>query len=182
MLYPDPSANTTHLFKLGGAASMSIRANPFTMFAATGRAKCPRMAPAIMSGNDSGPRMGISGPRTCRGNSNLSATRMKFSFASIAVLDFIAQLVYIKVNPRCPQAAPRRGGHASASARTWDLLVSVREVHKMDANTVIQAISNVGFPIAAFLLMWYQCNTVVKENTAAITEMRLALDDIKKES
>ena len=54
------------------------------------------------------------------------------------------------------------------------------EVHKMDANTVLQAISNVGFPIAAFLLMWYQCNTVVKENTAAITEMRLALDDIKK--
>lgn len=54
------------------------------------------------------------------------------------------------------------------------------EVHKMDANTVIQAISNVGFPIAAFLLMWYQCNTVVRENTAAITEMRVALDDIKK--
>lgn len=53
---------------------------------------------------------------------------------------------------------------------------------QMDANTVIQAISNVGFPIAAFLLMWYQCNTVVKENTAAITEMRLALDEIKKES
>lgn len=50
----------------------------------------------------------------------------------------------------------------------------------MDANTVIQAISNVGFPIAAFLLMWYQCNTVVRENTAAITEMRVALDDIKK--
>lgn len=56
------------------------------------------------------------------------------------------------------------------------------EVYKMDASTVIQAISNVGFPIAAFLLMWYQCNTVVKENTAAITEMRLALDEIKKES
>ncbi len=54
------------------------------------------------------------------------------------------------------------------------------EVHKMDANTVVQAISNVGFPIAAFLLMWYQCNTVVRENTAAITEMRAALDDIKK--
>ena len=52
----------------------------------------------------------------------------------------------------------------------------------MDASTVIQTISNVGFPIAAFLLMWYQCNTVVKENTAAITEMRLALDEIKKES
>lgn len=52
----------------------------------------------------------------------------------------------------------------------------------MDASTVIQTISNVGFPIAAFLLMWYQCNTVVKENTEAITKMRLALDEIKKES
>lgn len=50
----------------------------------------------------------------------------------------------------------------------------------MDATTVLQAISNVGFPIAAFLMMWYQCNTVVKKNTEAITEMRLALDDIKK--
>ena len=52
----------------------------------------------------------------------------------------------------------------------------------MDISAAIQAISNVGFPIAAFLLMWYQCNTVVKENTEAITEMRLALDEIKKES
>ena len=52
----------------------------------------------------------------------------------------------------------------------------------MDVNSVIQAISNVGFPMAAFLLMWYQCNTVVKENTTAITEMRLALDELKKES
>lgn len=51
----------------------------------------------------------------------------------------------------------------------------------MDFGSVMQAISNVGFPIAAFLLIWYQCNTVVKENTAAITEMRLALDDLKKE-
>lgn len=51
----------------------------------------------------------------------------------------------------------------------------------MDLNGWMQALSNVGFPIAAFLLMWYQCNTVVKENTAAITEMRLALDDLKKE-
>ena len=107
---------------------------------------------------------------------------MKFSSASIAVLDFFTQLIYIKDNPRGPQAAPRRGGQASASARTGDLLVSALEVYKMDANSMIQAISNVGFPIAAFLLMWYQCNTVVKENTAAITEMRLALDDIKKGS
>lgn len=51
----------------------------------------------------------------------------------------------------------------------------------MDADTMLQAISNVGFPIAAYLLMWHQCNTVVRENTAAIKEMRAALDDIKKE-
>lgn len=50
----------------------------------------------------------------------------------------------------------------------------------MEVNSVMQAVSNVGFPIAAFLLMWYQCNTVVKENTEAITKMRLALDDLKK--
>ena len=50
----------------------------------------------------------------------------------------------------------------------------------MVANPVIQTFSNVGFPIAAFLLMWYQCNMVVKEYTSAITEMRVALDDIKK--
>ena len=152
------------------------------MYVVTDRAKCPLTAPATMNGNGLGPRMGTSGPHTCSGNLNLNGTRMKFSFASIAVLDFIAQLVYIKVNPRCPQAAPRRGGQASASARTGDLLVSALEVYKMDANSMIQAISTVGFPIAAFLLMWYQCNTVVKENTAAITEMRLALDEIKKES
>lgn len=51
----------------------------------------------------------------------------------------------------------------------------------MDMTSLMQAISNVGFPIVVSLLMWYQCNTVVKENTAAITEIRLALDDLKKE-
>nr|DAW98814.1 MAG TPA: hypothetical protein [Bacteriophage sp.] len=35
---------------------------------------------------------------------------------SIAVLDIFTQLIYIKNNPRCPQATPRRGGQASASA------------------------------------------------------------------
>ena len=82
-----------------------------------------------------------------------------------------------------PTGSPQKG-RASVSQRKnrgfYSTHIYFLEVHKMDANTVIQAISNVGFPIAAFLLMWYQCNTVVKENTAAITEMRLALDDIKK--
>jgi hypothetical protein len=82
-----------------------------------------------------------------------------------------------------PKGSPQKGW-ASVSQRKnrgfYSIHIFFTEVHKMDANTVIQAISNVGFPIAAFLLMWYQCNTVVRENTAAITEMRVALDDIKK--
>ena len=38
-------------------------------------------------------------------------------------------------------------------------------------NDVYTLISNVGFPIAAFLLMWYQSNTTIKECTTAITEL-----------
>lgn len=38
-------------------------------------------------------------------------------------------------------------------------------------NDVVTLISNVGFPIAAFLLMWYQSNTTIKECTKAITEL-----------
>nr|DAD57240.1 MAG TPA: hypothetical protein [Bacteriophage sp.] len=34
-------------------------------------------------------------------------------------------MIYIKVNPRRPQAAPRRGGQASASARTWDYCIYI---------------------------------------------------------
>ena len=81
-----------------------------------------------------------------------------------------------------PKGSPQKG-RASVSQRKNRGFYSIHiftEAHKMDANTLIQAISNVGFPIAAFLLMWYQCNTVVRENTAAITEMRVALDDLKK--
>jgi hypothetical protein len=81
-----------------------------------------------------------------------------------------------------PTGNPQKGWASVSQRENRGFICICKEVHKMDANTVIQAISNVGFPIAAFLLMWYQCNTVVKENTAAITEMRLALDDIKKES
>jgi hypothetical protein len=81
-----------------------------------------------------------------------------------------------------PTGSPQKGRASVSQRKNRGFTCICKEVHKMDANTVIQAISNVGFPIAAFLLMWYQCNTVVKENTAAITEMRLALDEIKKES
>jgi hypothetical protein len=98
-------------------------------------------------------------------------------------LTFFKEQRIIKIIPGA-LGSPQKGW-ASVSQRMnrgFTCICICKEVHKMDASTVIQAISNVGFPIAAFLLMWYQCNTVVKENTAAITEMRLALDDIKKES
>jgi hypothetical protein len=32
-------------------------------------------------------------------------------------------------------------------------------------------IQQVGFPIAAFLLMWWQSNTTIKDNTAAINKL-----------
>ena len=107
---------------------------------------------------------------------------MKFSSASTAVLDFFKEHRIIKIIPGAHRHPPEGEGKRKPAREPGIYLYLYGEVYKMDANTVIQAISNVGFPIAAFLLMWYQCNTVVKENTAAITEMRLALDDIKKES
>ena len=45
-----------------------------------------------------------------------------------------------------------------------------KEVGRMD--TFIQLISNVGFPICAFLLMYNQSNTIIKENTKAITDLK----------
>lgn len=41
----------------------------------------------------------------------------------------------------------------------------------MDANTISQIVSNVGFPIAAFCAMFYMCNTTIKENTKVISEL-----------
>lgn len=39
----------------------------------------------------------------------------------------------------------------------------------------VQIIKDVGFPIAAFLLMWYQSNTTIKECTQAINNLTLHL-------
>ena len=53
---------------------------------------------------------------------------------------------------------------------------------------LVNLISNVGFPIAAFCAMYYMCNNTIKENTKAITEVtttmqklidRLNADDVK---
>lgn len=35
---------------------------------------------------------------------------------------------------------------------------------------IVQLISNVGFPIAAFCMMYYMCNTTIKENTKVVSD------------
>ena len=35
---------------------------------------------------------------------------------------------------------------------------------------IIQLVSNVGFPIAAFCMMYYMCNTTIKENTKVVQD------------
>ena len=44
-------------------------------------------------------------------------------------------------------------------------------LNNMDLNTLVGLISNVGFPIVAFILMYRQANTSIKDNTKAITEL-----------
>ena len=48
----------------------------------------------------------------------------------------------------------------------------------MDA--FISLISNVGFPICAFLLMYKQSNDVIKENTKAIADLKNEIAKIKE--
>lgn len=42
-------------------------------------------------------------------------------------------------------------------------------------------ISNVGFPIAAFVMMYYMCNTTLKENTKAVSECTELIKTIVKD-
>jgi len=41
--------------------------------------------------------------------------------------------------------------------------------------TILNAISTVGFPIVAFLLMFYQSTKTIKENTKVINELIIQL-------
>lgn len=43
---------------------------------------------------------------------------------------------------------------------------------------ITSLISNVGFPIAAFCAMFYMCNSTIKENTKALTEINLTISKI----
>lgn len=52
----------------------------------------------------------------------------------------------------------------------------------MESDALIQLISNVGFPIAAFCAMFYMCNTTIKENTKVISELSHLIRRDKEES
>ena len=43
-------------------------------------------------------------------------------------------------------------------------------------NAIVQFISNVGFPIFAFLAMYKMCNTTIAENTKVLQQLSDKLD------
>ena len=43
-------------------------------------------------------------------------------------------------------------------------------------NAIVQFISNVGFPIFAFLAMYKMCNTTISENTKVLQQLSDKLD------
>ena len=45
----------------------------------------------------------------------------------------------------------------------------------MMESDIIQVISTVGFPITAFLLIYWQSNTTIKANTKALAELLIYL-------
>ena len=47
----------------------------------------------------------------------------------------------------------------------------------MDGNTIIQAVSSVGFPIAMCLLMYYQLGKSEEVHKAEIDELKQAIDN-----
>ena len=52
----------------------------------------------------------------------------------------------------------------------------------MESDALVQIISNVGFPIAAFCAMFYMCNTTIKENTKVIGELSHLIRKEKEEN
>ena len=45
-----------------------------------------------------------------------------------------------------------------------------------------QLIGNVGFPIAAFIMMYYMCNSTLKENTRAVVECTKLIHKLRMDS
>lgn len=45
---------------------------------------------------------------------------------------------------------------------------------------IIQLVSNVGFPIAAFVMMYWMCNTTIKENTKVVADCAEVIRSVVK--
>lgn len=50
----------------------------------------------------------------------------------------------------------------------------------MDTSEITQIISTVGFPIVAFIMMYYMCNTTIKENSQSTNELRDAINKLNE--
>lgn len=48
----------------------------------------------------------------------------------------------------------------------------------METDILVQMISNVGFPIAAFAAMYYMCNTTIKEVKESIDNLTRSIDHL----
>lgn len=52
----------------------------------------------------------------------------------------------------------------------------------LEIELITQAISTVGFPIVAFLLMYRMARETIKENTEAVNELRQELTRLREQS
>jgi hypothetical protein len=48
----------------------------------------------------------------------------------------------------------------------------------METDILVQMVSNVGFPIAAFAAMYYMCNTTIKEVKDSIDNLTRSIDHL----
>ena len=48
----------------------------------------------------------------------------------------------------------------------------------MDVSEVTQLINAVGFPIVAFVMMYWMCNTTIKENSQNTSELKDAINKL----
>lgn len=48
----------------------------------------------------------------------------------------------------------------------------------LDINEVTQLINAVGFPIVAFIMMYWMCNNTIKENTQSTSDLKDAINKL----
>lgn len=48
----------------------------------------------------------------------------------------------------------------------------------LDINEITQLINAVGFPIVAFIMMYWMCNTTIKENSQSTSDLKDAINKL----